>query len=243
MEIIDKPLDWTDLTNLPEKFRDVIIIYRGVVNYKYDLIPAIGRPRAKVTKDGKKNLNFENTVYSQLLDRFKREATLHLDKYPTFGNDTDEEWEFIARHHGLPTRLLDWTKSQLIAAYFACEKSGVIGGDSVDAAIYGLKITEHVSRSGHNNINLNKENDVWFYVSQNLSKRVTAQRGIFTIHDTPQKPFDSEDIIKWKIESNNCGEIRYYLNKCGISRETLFPDLDGIAENLRWLYKFQLLDL
>src|SRR5437667_10694171 len=65
------------------------------------------------------------------LELFKRQARPHLNHTPA----TDLEWLAIAQHHGMSTRLLDWSESLLVAAYFAAQEAGTKG----DALIYGVR--------------------------------------------------------------------------------------------------------
>ncbi|MDO9333627.1 MAG: FRG domain-containing protein [Dehalococcoidales bacterium] len=79
------------------------------------LLPAIGRKQKFCGEE----LEFDLESEVNLLHRFRRWAYLEL-KRPI------GEWEalFLARHHRLPVRLLDWTSNPLFALYFAseCEK-------------------------------------------------------------------------------------------------------------------------
>ena len=82
--------------------KDSTWIYRGVSDNEYLLLPSIGR------------LDYSLSKEMNLFSHFKRRGFQHIQ-----GKD-DVEWLAVAQHHGLPTRLLDWTMNPLVAIFFAC---------------------------------------------------------------------------------------------------------------------------
>lgn len=95
------------------------LIFRGLSHAEYDLLPSLNR----ICKD---NLYLEKP----LLRNFEKYASLDI-------SDKNNFWEIVslAQHHGLPTRLLDWTFSPYIAAHFATEN---IEYNKCDCAIWCL---------------------------------------------------------------------------------------------------------
>ncbi len=101
------------------KFSGKVVIFRGVTDAKeYKLIPKLGRIKFKA-KSG------IITQEKELLRLFRERLRPYLEFVPS----NEWEWLALANHHGLPTRLLDWTRNPLVAAYFAVEKPH--NGDSL----------------------------------------------------------------------------------------------------------------
>src|SRR5688572_33104522 len=90
---------FNDLYTAVERYSDITVVYRGVKSTSYKLIPKIGRYKTLHSRD---RVNEERAI----LRLFREQAFPYL----TFIPENDWEWLAIAQHHGLPTRLLDWTR-------------------------------------------------------------------------------------------------------------------------------------
>jgi len=80
--------------------------FRGHTNAEWDLLPTV---RRGYTKDQEQYLSNEFYV---------RARTRHLN---CPADDDYSSWLSLMQHYGLPTRLLDWSRTPLVAAYFATE--------------------------------------------------------------------------------------------------------------------------
>ena len=167
-----------------------------------------------------------------------------------------DSWEiaFAMQHHGLPTRFLDWSAVVGVALHFA-----IANADS-DAAIWVLNaIALNQMSTGIGSIGHARELGYQYedyFIQRSVpppgkvvalwplhqDSRVLRQRGGFTMHDdllTPLEALYPTAVTKITIPRAEQEEARRFLRVAGISEFSLFPDLDGLARELKQELRFE----
>lgn len=177
----------------------------------------------------------------QLLADFKRGSVPYLSILP---ND-DWDWLAVAQHHGLMTRLLDWTDNPLAALWFAVQGSctkepcGVVWAFNVPRE----DVVEPASKPGPFSGPKTQA-----FRPRHLTRTIVAQGGWFTVHKyiTKSRKFlPLEDISRirrrlYKLRvSSNLQSIRTELQLCGVNQATMFPEPGRLCAHLNEVHLAQ----
>jgi hypothetical protein len=220
---------------------------------RYHLVPSIGREH----KYAGRLKTFSADDERFLLHRFRRRTYPYEQRLLSAG-----ETLFLARHCGLPTRLLDWTANALIGLYFATSENAGEDGmlwafsrrenspllDPFDLAtareemelLKRYPIDRTAAKPGGTTREAVKTVDPFYN-----SPRIVAQDGAFTFHSNPWRPLENyqdvqfrEDkldiagLYRWLVPSKDKEYLIAQLSGMGITHRTVYPDLDGIARSL-----------
>ena len=249
------PILETDIPHLGTYFdvcnsllrKDASFWFRGHGDVNWTLTPSALRYGSE---------NERNRALSLLRD-FKRYGEIKITNAP--GANEELNWVQLARHYGLPTRLLDWTKNAAIALYFACLPPPK--GNAADGAVFILnpvdlnreadrktprvfdahsdasRIERYFRLTGRKTANGSKIiaiDPIW------NSDRIMLQQGVFTLHGSRDFTLTSQQassLVAIRIRCKNKQSLLQELERVGINEMAIFPEPEHTCNYLKWREK------
>lgn len=236
---------------------DELTWFRGAGNSSHTLVPSLYRHPKIKTPDELLALE------SQLLTRFRERAQ------PMVGKQLPQdklEMLFLMQHHGMPTRLLDWSENAFIALFFALStvERDESGDPTGSACVWLLRpiswnktVQAHITYSGepfsvgdsrltHGYVEIGDrtqlmDKPIAVYGVHN-SPRIVSQRGVFTMFGRSPLPledhfsdgdFPENSLIKIEVRKSYQDDMLKQLMSLGIMDSTVYPDLDGLAREIK----------
>ena len=248
---------WTELQDLLyegawrtdiARFRSPLA-FRGVSDASHSLRSALSRLG-----------NQARELEPHILRNFTRYAYRESMAAGSFWN-----WLALAQHHGVPTRLLDWTYSPFVAMHFATEAVEYFDRDGVIWTVDYVKTNDLLPRvlrtmleneraeaftadmlveaadSLHAFDALAKAPFLVFFEPPSLDERIVNQFALFSMLSSPTVSLDDwlarhPDVVRrLVIPAGLKWEIRDKLDQANITERVLFPGLDGLG---RWLSRY-----
>ena len=197
-----------------------------------------------------------------MLKRFMQDAQNFLIEAPT----NSWEWLFLAQHHGVPTRLLDWSENALVALYFACERDEprLEGVSPMNGDVWVL-LPAALNQASGTWTGRHAEDLPLFGVDQSLEKyhplslvppqeprnpvaalatrsfrRISNQWGTFTVTDQSIPLEDQRDserfLVRLAVAADAKVEILDELRSLGIEERVVYPDLHRLGARIKELF-------
>ncbi|MEO8285830.1 MAG: FRG domain-containing protein [Chloroflexota bacterium] len=225
------------------------LAYRGMQNAEFDLTTSLVRLGGSYDKHE-----------DDLLRNFRKYAFHKADM-----GDSIWYWLALAQHHGLPTRLLDWSYSPFVALHFATADIELFDRDAVvwcvdyiesnkllpnslkalldraDSNIFTAEMLSEVANNLPDFERLSEDDFVIFLEPPSLDERIVNQYALFSLMSRPSANLDQFLLERPHIYRRLIipaavkWEVRDKLDQANITERVLFPGLDGLS---RWLKRY-----
>jgi hypothetical protein len=234
MELIKSVADVVRVAVACRRTFDVQPWWRGHADSSWSLQPSVFR------KD------YGHRAEANMLAQFMLAAPIRHAPLPA--SDDAVGWLSLARHHGLPTRLLDWTEAPVTATFFAAYPP-----DGADGALWalnpyllndrlmgeaGVYLPARTTRAGDlfskalRGDSLSKS-QVAAVQPVEKDLRMLLQMSRFTVHDTDaalEKLVSDDAVLRnYVIPKDAKPQIAMELESLGVRKPSLFPDLETLA--------------
>ena len=234
---------WSEFMAWVDRHSDSRWVYRGLGDHTFALLPSVGRGD-----------RYSETQERTILEIFERRASEFVDTHRL------SDWDklALAQHHGLPTRLLDWTTNPLVGAYFAVMAApGIrefarssptsstvrISARPEAAEIPARVVAWQVSSGSVINPKVQCDpfalTEISFLLPRALTTRIVTQSGLFSVHPMPQSPWANaldNDANVFDIPGKMRAFFQRKLFYLGIDAQRIMGGLDGLCARLAWQY-------
>ncbi len=220
-----------------------VFLFRGQADASWSMHPSLTRILKSKDMPCPQAVGVENDCTYRFRSAYHQITNLREDSQSLI------DWWMLMQHYSCPTRLLDWSLSPYVAAYFA-----VTEHPRNDGAIWlfdSSRLEKEVSKR-FGNLDLDVEQafgesnsaPVYTIVPLEHSPRSYAQQGVFTVStniasdhcESIAEIFRHESLsppLKFVIPAQLKLEFSSQLHLMNITSASLFPGIDGLGRSVR----------